>query len=408
MSLGKVVVVGQGYVGFPLAMAAVRANWTVVGVDLSERVIESISSGKSHIEDISSEELQSALKSGRYSATTKFEDVRDCDICVVCVPTPVDEEKNPDLSFLESAIRNVADLLPSHSLLISESTSFPGTVNELIIPILNEMREDRGVDIDVVSAPERIDPRNEKFDLKSTPRIIGGKTPKASNRAKDFYSTFCDSVTEVSSPVVAEFAKLLENTYRQVNIALVNQLVPFARSMGVDIREVVAASASKPYGFMPFYPGAGVGGHCIPVDPLYLLWRARKVEIDLPFIHQADIVNSGMPAYVVGRLLNLLEGPTGGHIAILGVAYKPGLGDIRETPAKEVANELLNCGYSPVWRDHFVDDFHGFEEYSGHDIRAAIVVTAQPGLLIDEFISLKVPILDCTGVFKGIDGVEQL
>ena len=408
MALGKVVVIGQGYVGFPLAIAAAQANWKVVGIDLSQSVVGRISSGNSHIEDISNEELKKALISGRYSATSNFDDVSDCDICVICVPTPVDIDKKPDLSFLDSAIREVAKLLPSHSLLISESTSFPGTVNELIIPILEELRSDRGEYINVVSAPERIDPRNGKYDLKSTPRILGGKTPDASKKAREFYSTFCDTVVEVSSPEVAEFAKLLENTFRQVNIALVNQLVPFARSMGVDIREVVAASASKPYGFMPFYPGAGVGGHCIPVDPMYLLWRARKEKIDLPFIDQADKVNSEMPRYVVSRLLNMLESNDSGHIAILGVAYKPGLGDIRETPAKDVADEILSRGFVPVWSDPLVQDFHGFEKYSGHDVKAAIVVTAQPGLLIEDFTKLAIPVLDCTGAFKGIQGVEQL
>jgi len=408
MSLGKVAVIGQGYVGLPLAVAASQVGWKVIGIDRSARVVDALNRGVSHIEDVSDSELLAIKKSGAYRITSDFNEVRDCEICIICVPTPIDDEKLPDLTFLESAIRSVAPILPSNALLISESTSFPGTVRELILPILRELREDKGVNIDVVSAPERIDPRNSKFNLRNTPRVVGGMTESGLSRAKSFYSTICDHVYEVSSPAVAEFAKLLENTFRQVNISLVNQLVPFANSIGVDIREVIEASATKPYGFMSFYPGAGVGGHCIPVDPLYLLWRAQKEGFDLPFISQADSVNRSMPQYVVKRLTKKLNGPLNGVVVILGVAYKAGLGDIRETPAKDVALELKSHGITPVWFDPFVTEFWGYEKFEKHSLSGAIVVTAQPGLPVAELAEKGIPILDCTGAFKGISGVEQL
>jgi UDP-N-acetyl-D-glucosamine dehydrogenase len=406
--LGKVAVIGQGYVGLPLAYFAHEASWEVIGIDKSSKIVNTLAQGSSHIEDISDTQLGKMLASGRYSVTSDFSNVSSCDICVVCVPTPVNDDKQPDLSFLESAIREAAPHLKEDALLVSESTSFPGTVNELIVPILRELRADKGARIQVVSAPERIDPRNKLFTVSNTPRLVGGTTPQATTRAREFYSTFCESVIEVTSPEVAEFAKLLENTFRQVNIALVNQLVPFAKNLGVDMREVVEASGSKPYGFMKFFHGAGVGGHCIPVDPLYLLWRARKEGLDLPFISQADLVNSGMPTYVVQRLLERLGNTTQGNVVVLGVAYKSGLSDIRETPAKDVADELQKVGLTPKWLDPYVDEFYGFEKFLGGSLVGAIVVTAQEGLPVRELAESGVPILDCTGVFKGITGVEQL
>lgn len=408
MSLGKVSVIGQGYVGLPLSFFAHQAGWDVIGIDKSSQVVNSLAQGKSHIEDISSADLASLLASGRYFVTTDFSKVNETDICIICVPTPVDENKQPDLKFLESAIREIAPFLRESALLISESTSFPGTIRELILPILQEMRQDRGAGIQLVSAPERIDPRNKIFNVRNTPRLIGGISPDATLRAKEFYSSFCDSVIEVSSPEVAEFAKLLENTFRQVNIALVNQLVPLANSLGVDLREVIEASGSKPYGFMKFFHGAGIGGHCIPVDPLYLLWRAKKEGLDLPFISQADLVNRTMPSYVVNRLLEKIDRTAGGRVLILGVAYKAGLSDIRETPARDVASAILDAGFTPLWSDPLVDEFYGFEKFLGGSLAGAIVVTAQEGLAVNELASSGVPILDCTGAFKGISGVEQL
>ena len=408
MLRSNVAIIGQGYVGFPLAMHAWRAGWNVIGIDVSSDVVSTVAAGKSHIEDVSNDDVREALDSGTYKITDDFGSVSNCDVCVICVPTPVDQHNLPDLTYLDSAIRKVAHHLKKEALLISESTSFPGTVTELIQPILEELRLDKGVEIDIVSAPERIDPRNKSFNIKNTPRVVGGLTDKGTSRAKAFYETFCDTVHEVSSPAVAEFAKLLENTFRQVNIALVNQLVPFANSIGVDIREVISASGTKPYGFMSFYPGAGVGGHCIPVDPLYLLWRARKENLELKFIDEADRVNSQMPIYVVDRLLAKIPTKKKGSIVILGVAYKQGISDIRETPAKLVADELSSRGFNPLWCDPLVEKFYDFSEYQRDTVEAAVIVTAQSNLPVDQLSAAGVPILDCTGVFKGMEGVEQL
>ena len=404
----RVVVVGQGYVGLPLSMAAVKAGYQVVGLDISTTVVERLNLGESHIEDVTNEELLKALNSGLYRSSHSGQIASEADICVICVPTPLNNDGLPDLSYLESAIRLVAEYLPSNALLISESTSYPGTVRDFVKPIVESLRPDSAEYISFASAPERVDPRNDKWNMKNTPRLVSGVDALSTSRALEFYSSICDTVIEVSKPEVAEMAKLLENTFRQVNIALVNQLVPFCKEIGIDIREVVEAAGSKPYGYMKFFPGAGVGGHCIPIDPLYLLWKARHVGYELPFIATADEVNGNMPKYVVERVVEMSTPEFGSHVAILGVAYKFGISDVRESPAEHVAQALVSKGLKPVWIDPLVENFHGFEKYNGHRVSGAIVVTAQEGLPVRELAESGVPILDCTGVFKGISGVEQL
>lgn len=404
----RLSIVGQGYVGLPLAMAAVRAGYQVTGIDVSKTIVERLNQGLSHVEDVSDAELQQAISAGLYRSSSTGEIASEADICVICVPTPLDGAGLPDLSFLESAVRLVAQHLPTQSLLVSESTSYPGTVRDFVQPLFASLRTDNAAGMSFASAPERVDPRNEKWDMKNTPRLVSGIDEESTKRAMEFYSSICDSVIEVSKPEVAEMAKLLENTFRQVNIALVNQLVPFCKEIGIDIREVVEAAGSKPYGYMKFFPGAGVGGHCIPIDPLYLLWKARELGVELPFVAKADEINGGMPKYVVSRLMESAKLSAGAHVAILGVAYKAGISDVRESPAEHVANELRERGFKVVWEDAMVEKFHGHERYSDHKLSGAIVVTAQPGLPVAKLTSEGVHILDCTGVFKGISGVEQL
>jgi UDP-N-acetyl-D-glucosamine dehydrogenase len=250
---------------------------------------------------------------------------------------------------------------------------------------------------------------NPKWDMKSTPRLVAGMTEEATELAYDFYSSFCDTVIKVSSPEVAESAKLLENTFRQVNIALMNQLVPFCRSLGIDVREVIEAAGSKPYGYMKFFPGAGVGGHCIPIDPLYLLWRSRQLGIDLPFVESADKTNREMPRYVANRLIDLAGLKSGDKALIMGVAYKAGISDVRESPAIDVANHLISIGIEVFWRDPLVSEFEVGKKWdSSIDVKGAIVVTAQPDLGVESIASAGVPVLDCTGAYKGIQGVSQL
>jgi UDP-N-acetyl-D-glucosamine dehydrogenase len=404
----RVSIVGQGYVGLPLSMAAVRAGIHVTGIDVATEIVDNLNGGQSHVEDVSNQELKAAIDSKLYRSSSSGEVASEAEICVICVPTPLDENGLPDLTFLESAVRLVAPHLPANALLVSESTSYPGTVRDFVKPLVASIRSDKAVSMHFASAPERVDPRNEKWHMKNTPRLVSGIDEDSTRRAMEFYSSICETVIEVSKPEVAEMAKLLENTFRQVNIALVNQLVPFCKEIGIDIREVVEAAGSKPYGYMKFFPGAGVGGHCIPIDPLYLLWKARQVGVELPFVAKADEINGGMPSYVVSRLLESTKPSKGEAIAILGVAYKAGISDVRESPALHVARELESKGYTVVWADPLVEKFHAFEMFSEHKLSGAIVVTAQAGLPITDLAAAGVPILDCTGTFKGIQGVEQL
>jgi UDP-N-acetyl-D-glucosamine dehydrogenase len=294
--------------------------------------------------------------------------------------------------------------------LISESTSYPGTARDLIAPIIQELNPSWS-SILIASAPERVDPGNPKFGHTNTPRIVGGLTQEATTRAAAFYRTFTEQVIEVSSPEVAEAAKLLENTFRQVNIALVNEIAQVMRALNVDVREVIEAASTKPYGFMPFQPGAGVGGHCIPVDPSYLSWSARGAGAEARFIDLANEVNLEMPKYVAQRLLQrvVARGTLSGILVILGVAYKSGVADTRETPASHVADALEGHGFIVGWSDPLVSTWRSSEPINDFShVVGAIVVTAQPGVQVDQLLQLGIPILDCTGTYRGIQGVEQL
>jgi UDP-N-acetyl-D-glucosamine dehydrogenase len=408
MSSKSVTIIGQGYVGLPLAMAACRAGWSVTGIDVSKTIVHSLSSGISHVEDVSNQELLEFLDKGSYTASTSLETASESEVYVICVPTPLDENGFPDLSNLESAVRLIANHIPKNALLLSESTSYPGTIREFISPLVASLRSDKGIGISYASAPERVDPRNEKWKIGNTPRLVSGLNQASTLRALDFYRSICESVIEVSKPEVAEMAKLLENTFRQVNIALVNQLVPLCRSLEIDIREVVEAAGTKPFGYMKFLPGAGVGGHCIPIDPSYLLWKARQLGVNLSIIEEAEAINDTMPEYVCSRLLDLAKPALGTSIAILGVAYKSGISDIRESPAEDVARSLQSQGFKVLWSDPLVKSFHDFQVLADQKLAGAIVVTAQEGLAVAELAESGVPILDCTGAFKAVKGVEQL
>ncbi len=408
MSRGrKVAIVGQGYVGLPLAMSAVKAGFKVTGIDVSKRIVEQLNQGRSHVEDVTDDELSRAIEFGLYGASNSGEAVSESDVCIICVPTPLSADGQPDLSFLESAVRLVAMHLKPNALLVSESTSYPGTVRDFVKPLVVSLRNDSGRELSFASAPERVDPRNEKWGMTNTPRLVSGVDETSTKHAMDFYSAICDTVIEVSKPEVAEMAKLLENTFRQVNIALVNQLVPFCKEIGIDIREVVDAAGSKPYGYMKFFPGAGVGGHCIPVDPLYLLWKAREVGVELPLVAKADelIEECRSMSSLDDRLV---EPPAGSCIAILGVAYKSGVSDIRESPAAQVAQSLELNGFQVVWFDPFVDVFYEYDKWTGELLCGAILVTAQQGLPIEILQKSGVPILDCTGSLPKLPGFFHL
>lgn len=408
MNNKKVSIIGQGYVGLPLAMSAAKAGWLVTGVDSSERVVQGLNCGVSHVEDVSNEILSQNLTSGKYRASTDYNQVAESSICIIAVPTPLHQNRTPNLDFLESALRNVANSLPANVTLISESTSFPGTTREFIIPLIRSLREDHAISMSFAAAPERIDPKNQKWTLNNTPRIIGGIDSKSTEKARMFYDSICSQVLTVPSLEVAEMSKLLENTFRQVNIALINQLAVFCNQLGIDIHEVIQAADTKPYGFMKFFPGAGVGGHCIPIDPMYLYWRAKQLSFDFSIIKESDKVNGSMPKYVVDRFIESARLVPGSTVVILGVSYKPGLADTRESPAKSVAFELKKFGCTVLWSDPIVESFQDLKRFSSERLDGAIIVTAQKELLVEPLIKQGIPVFDCTGVFKHLVGMKSL
>jgi UDP-N-acetyl-D-glucosamine dehydrogenase len=356
----SVVVIGQGYVGLPLAVAAARAGMDVTGVDLDKRRIDALNAAKSPVGDVDDAELAAVLESARYKASTEFDSVAGADVVVLCVPTPY-RDSGPDLSHIEAAAASIAPFLKRGALVILESTTYPGTTEELLRPALEAGSGlVAGGDFHLVFSPERIDPGNSTYGLGNTPKIVGGLTEEGTRRAADFYGAFVDTVVPVSDPKTAEMAKLLENTFRHINIALVNELAILSQDLGVDIWEVINAAASKPFGFMPFYPGPGVGGHCIPVDPLYLSWRVRQFGGAAKFIELARDVNAAMPAYCVTRVQDLLNergiALRGARVLVLGVAYKADINDMRESPALPVIEGLLRKGGVVDYHDPHVPE----------------------------------------------------
>ena len=303
-ALQKVAVVGQGYVGLPLAHSLIQAGYTVFGIDTNQARVQTIRSGDSPIEDISNSQIKEMLSSGRYSVAFDFEQLSEVDISVICVPTPVDSDNTPDLSALDSASTAIAKYAKPGSLIINESTSFPGTVRNVIGEIFAKERP--GVDFDFACAPERVDPGNKEWGHSNTPRLLGALSDKALSRARNLYSDICKEVVVVSSPEVAEFAKLLENSFRQVNIALIIEMANLARNSGVNIHEVIEAASTKPYGFMKFVPSIGVGGHCIPVDPMYLSWFAKQKGQNVEIVDLAQKINENQPKNVAARVEEIL------------------------------------------------------------------------------------------------------
>ncbi len=355
---GRVVIIGQGYVGLPLAVAASASGRTVVGVDLDKARVDGLNSGVSPVGDVCDAELRAQVDAGRYSASTDFVAVKDADVVVMCVPTPYHNDA-PDLSYIEGAARQIGEHLAPGTLVILESTTYPGTTEEVLLPILEQSSGlQGGDDLQVAFSPERIDPGNPTYGLHNTPKIVGGLTREATARAQAFYEGFVETVIPVSGPKSAEMAKLLENTFRHINIALVNELAILAQDLGVDVWEIIDAAASKPFGFMPFYPGPGVGGHCIPVDPMYLSWRVKQFGGAAKFIDLARDVNAGMPLYVVQRVQDLLNDRQrslkGSNILLLGVAYKPNISDMRESPALPLIDILRHKGAKISYADPHV------------------------------------------------------
>jgi UDP-N-acetyl-D-glucosamine dehydrogenase len=394
----RVAIIGQGYVGLTIAADVAMAGNEVVGFDVNPSLVTQLNSGVSHIEGISNAALAGVIASGAYKASTDPAVLEGCDVIVIAVPTPLDDARNPDLSFVHAAADLIAQHVKSPSLIVNESTSYPGTLRKEIAARIT------GVEHMYASSPERVDPGNTQWGTKNTPRLIGGMTPAAVAKAKEFYGSFCDSIIEVSSPEVAEAAKIFENTFRQVNIALVNEFTQIADALGISGREVIDAAATKPYGFMQFNPGPGVGGHCIPVDPSYLAHVANQVGVPATFIKRANEVNLAMPAYVVKRVVAGSGGSISGKsVVVVGVSYKSNVADIRETPAAAVIDLLRQQGATVSWHDDLVGQWRG-EKSSPLRGDIAVLVTKHDGVDLKALQACGY-VFDCTGTIAGADGI---
>ena len=395
----RVAIIGQGYVGLTIAVGAAGAGHTVIGFDVNAGLVEHLNSGKSHIEGISNSQLADFISSGLFTASTDPSILEGSDVIVIAVPTPLDSDRDPDLSFVHSAADLINQQVKTPALIINESTSYPGTLRKEIAARIT------GVEHLFASSPERVDPGNTQWGTKNTPRLIGALTPAAVAKAKEFYGSFCDSIIEVSSPEVAEAAKIFENTFRQVNIALVNEFAQISDALGISSREVIEAAATKPYGFMPFNPGPGVGGHCIPVDPSYLAHVANAVGVPATFIKRANEVNLAMPAYVVKRVVAGVGGSiVGKSVVVVGVSYKANVADTRETPTAAVIDLLRAQGADVVWHDHLVGSWRGESSVPLTVFDIAVVVTKHDGVS-DAAINASKYVFDCTGTVKGVDGI---
>jgi UDP-N-acetyl-D-glucosamine dehydrogenase len=403
-------IIGQGYVGLPLAIAAVEAGWHVVGVDLSVTRVLTLNKGVSPIEDISSQQLKNAIAQGFYKATIDFKDIAAADVIAICVPTPLDSEREPDLQPLLSAVRSIEPYVKTGALVVSESTSYPGTLRNEIVPIFNQNKSSFAREIFFAVAPERVNPGDQIWNQKNTPRLVGGLNTESSAKALDFYSSICDAAICVSSPEIAEAAKLLENTFRLVNIALVHELTQICETQSIDIHQVIDAAATKPYGFMPFRPGVGIGGHCIPVDPLYLTWWANQNGKSASLVMAADQISQDMPTYVAKRVMMLAQKKNQKvKVMIIGVAYKAGISDVRETPAKALREQLLSWDCIVKWHDPLVENWEGSDSVEiSWDCDVAVIVTNQPGIDIKFIANKGIPILDCTNSYSGLKGVTLI
>ena len=403
-------IIGQGYVGLPLAMAAVDAGWTVIGIDKDHFKVAQINSGFSPVEDVSDKKLQTAISRGTYRVTTDPASVGDASVITICVPTPLNDKREPELTLLISATTAISPYISNETLIVSESTSYPGTLRDVIIPIVTSLKPSESSVLYFASAPERVNPGDRVWNQKNTPRLIGAIDAASRARALRFYESICDVAVSVSSPEVAEAAKLLENTFRLVNIALINEFTQLCSATGINVQEVIDAASSKPYGFMPFRPGVGVGGHCIPVDPLYLTWWARQNGRIATLIESADSINQAMPGYVAERALKMIDPLNiNPKILIMGVAYKPGISDFRETPALELKNYLIAKGAIVAWHDPLVSTWEGSKSVDlNWDCDVAILATKQPDMKIDELVSKGIQVLDCTNSFSLIPGVTSI
>jgi UDP-N-acetyl-D-glucosamine dehydrogenase len=399
----KVAIIGQGYVGLTIALFATE-HFEVIGFDSNEALIRQLNQGISHIEGVDSVLLAKRINAGKYKATSHGEDLNESEVIVIAVPTPLTKDRQPDLSFIDSACKTIGQNISKPVLVINESTSFPGTLRNFIKPAIEKYSKDPVEHLYAIS-PERVDPGRTDFNQKNTPRLFSGLTSEASAKTRGFYSKFCDNLVEVSSPEVAEAAKLFENTFRQVNIALVNEFAQIAHALGISVYETLDAANTKPYGFMKFTPSAGVGGHCIPVDPTYLAAVAEEHGAPATFIRRANEVNLEISKYVVDRV----QADNGGSlkdksVLVVGVAYKPNVADVRETAAELVIEHLRSLGAVVSWHDDVVANWKGESSalLQGADI--AVVVTKHDSVDEKKILASAPYVFDTTGKVKGAKG----
>jgi UDP-N-acetyl-D-glucosamine dehydrogenase len=407
--MATVGVIGLGYVGLPLAVAFAREGCDVVAVDLDTRKIDAIAAGDSYVEDVPSETLREVAD--RIRPTTRYAPLAEAESVLICVPTPLTRNREPDLGQLIAASRALAEVLRGDQLVVLESTTYPGTTRELVAPLLEESGLAAGRDFHLAFSPERVDPGRTDFTLRNTPKVLGGLTDACAERAEALYAIVCDELVRVTSPEAAELTKLLENIFRSVNIALVNELAILTDRMGIDIWEVVDAAATKPYGFMRFEPGPGMGGHCMPVDPFYLSWRAREFDMATEFIELAGKVNQQMPYHCAARVQRALNEAglpvKGARIAVLGVSYKPGVGDTRESPALKIISLLRELGAEIRYHDAHVPVLadYGLQslplEQAVADADLALIVTAHPGVDYELLVRRARLIVDLRGVTRS-------
>ena len=372
----KLAVLGQGYVGLPLAVNAAENGYQVLGYDTSDSLIAKLNKGISPVEDIEDQRLSQVIAAGKYRASSKLEDIYGFDVFVICVPTPLNVKAKPDLSHVINATKAIAKCVNQESLVILESTVAPGTTRDVVAALLSKSASIDHHNLNLAYSPERTDPRSGQWNLENTPKLVAGINSKSRDKAVEFYSKFVDNLIKCNSLEVAETAKLLENSFRLVNISFVNEMSQFCRNLGIDINEVIDAAATKPYGFMPFYPSIGVGGHCIPVDPVYLSLAARNVKSPIKSIDLASEINKNLPRYFAAKAQEKLGGLKNKKILVIGIAYKSNISDVRETPVKALINELRDKGAKVFWNDELVRVWNNEESSEvSTDYDLAIIAT---------------------------------
>src|SRR5690349_1460793 len=409
----RVGIVGLGYVGLPLAVEYAKDGFTVTGIDLVESKVARINAGDSYIQDVAGPEIEKLVAEGKLRATTDFSAIAELDTINICVPTPLRKTKDPDMSYIVAACQEIAKYFHPGMLAILESTTYPGTTEEVVLPMLSRPGLEVGQDFFLCFSPERVDPGNPKFQTRNIPKVVGGITAACTEMGALFYRQALEHVVPVSSTQVAEMVKLLENTFRMINIGLVNELAVMCDRMGINIWEVIDAAATKPFGFMPFYPGPGLGGHCIPIDPFYLSWKTRQSGIEARFIELAGYVNGQMPHFVVAKVQNALndagKAVKGSHIHILGVAYKRDIDDVRESPALDIIHLLQQLGAKVTFSDPFVPSIRienqlimGSSVTSVADADCTVVITDHTSVDYSQVVASANIIVDTRNALRSI------